>query len=54
MNPSRVVLAALGATVAYLVVGGLLFAALPSLTNEFLKYPAMYRSRAGRPRAVGE
>jgi hypothetical protein len=44
MNLSRTALAALGAFVAYFVVGGLM-AALPSLRNEFLKYPAVYRSK---------
>src|SRR6266436_602352 len=44
MNLSRTALAALGAFVAYFVVGGLM-AALPSLRNEFLKYPTVYRSK---------
>jgi hypothetical protein len=44
MNFSRITLAGLGAFVAYFVFGGLT-AALPSLRNEFLKYPAVYRSR---------
>ena len=45
MNYSRLALAVLGATVAYFVVGGILFAALPSLQEEFMKYPAVYRSQ---------
>lgn len=45
MNYSRVALAALGATVAYFVVGGILFAALPSLQEEFMKYPAVFRTQ---------
>ena len=45
MNYSRVALAALGATVAYFVVGGILFAALPSMQDEFMKYPAVFRSK---------
>jgi hypothetical protein len=44
MNLSRTALAALGAFVAYFVVGALV-AALPSLRNEFLKYPTVYRSK---------
>jgi hypothetical protein len=47
MNLSRVFLAALGGFAAYFVLGGLSFAALPSLRNEFLKYPAVYRSQDG-------
>jgi hypothetical protein len=39
MNFGRVVLAALGGFLAYFVLGGLLFAVLPALKNEFLKYP---------------
>jgi hypothetical protein len=45
MNYSRVALAGLGGTVAYFVVGGVLFAALPWLQKEFLKYPAVYRTQ---------
>jgi len=47
MNFTRIALAALGAFVAYFVLGGLSFAALPWLKNEFLKYPAVYRSQEG-------
>jgi hypothetical protein len=47
MNFTRIALAALGAFVAYFVVGGLSFVALPGLKNEFLKYPAVYRSQEG-------
>jgi hypothetical protein len=47
MNWGRVVLAALGGFLAYFVMGGLLFAVLPSLKNEFLKYPAVYRTQEG-------
>ena len=43
MNLSRVALAAVGAFVAYFVLGGLSFALFPSLKDEFLKYPAVYR-----------
>jgi hypothetical protein len=34
-----------GAFVAYFVIGGLSFGLVPSLRNEFLKYPAVYRSQ---------
>jgi len=37
MNYARIALAALGATAAYFAVGGILFVALPSLQEEFLK-----------------
>jgi hypothetical protein len=45
MNFPRIALAALGGFVAYFVVGGLSFALVPSLRNEFLKYPAIYRTQ---------
>jgi hypothetical protein len=48
MNYTRIALASLGAFVAYMALGGLLFAAIPSLKGEFLKYPAVYRSREGQ------
>jgi hypothetical protein len=47
MNWGRVVLSALGGFLAYFVLGGLLFAVLPTLKNEFLKYPAVYRTQEG-------
>ncbi len=46
MNYPRVFLAALGAFVAYFVLGGLTFA-VSSLGDEFRKYPAVYRSQEG-------
>jgi hypothetical protein len=45
MNYTRIALAALGAAVAYFVLGGILFAALPSLAEEFAKYPAVFRTK---------
>jgi hypothetical protein len=45
MNYSRIALAALGATVAYFVFGGIAFGILPQLRNEFTKYPAVYRTQ---------
>lgn len=45
MNLWRVALAAIGALVAYFVLGGLSFVLLPSLKDELLKYPAVYRSQ---------
>jgi len=47
MNFTRIALAAFGAFVAYFALGGLLFASLPWLKNEFLKYAAVYRSQEG-------
>ena len=44
MNTMGVVLAALGAFVAYFVVGALMFVAMPWMKTEFKKYPAVYRS----------
>jgi hypothetical protein len=45
MNYARIALAAVCAFLAYFVIGGLSFALMPSLRNEFLKYPAVYRSQ---------
>jgi len=47
MNLSRIALAALGGFVAYFILGGLAFGLFPSLRNEFLKYPAIYRTQEG-------
>jgi hypothetical protein len=44
MNITRVALAALAATIMYFLLGGLMFAMSP-LTNEYRKYPAVYRSQ---------
>ncbi|HTB97513.1 MAG TPA: hypothetical protein VK716_10930 [Terracidiphilus sp.] len=44
MNYTRIALAALGATFAYFGFGFALFAAMPSMKQEFLKYPNVYRS----------
>src|SRR5580704_7737027 len=46
MSFSRIVLAAFCAFVAYFVLGGLMFTR-GTLRNEFLKYPAVYRSQEG-------
>src|SRR5208282_3597702 len=48
MNVGRIALAALGGFVAYFVVGGAAFGLLPSLKDEFLKYPAVYRDQQGQ------
>ena len=48
MNYARITLASLGAFVAYMVVGGVLFAVIPALKAEFAKYPAVYRSQQGQ------
>ena len=47
MNVTRIVLAALGAFVAYFVLGGLTFT-VPSFRSEFLKYSAVYRPKEGQ------
>jgi hypothetical protein len=52
VNYSRIALAALGGTVAYFVLGGILFAALPSLQKEFLKYPTVYRTKDDMQRVM--
>jgi hypothetical protein len=51
MNYSRVALAGLGATVAYLALGFLLFAVLP-LDNEVRQFPAVYRTPESMKRVV--
>jgi len=51
MNHSRLALAALGAFVAYFVVGGLT-AAVPRLRSEFGRYPAVYRSPEAMKRVM--
>jgi hypothetical protein len=48
MNYVRIGIASAGAFVAYMAVGALAFAALPSLKEEFSKYPAVYRSHEGQ------
>ena len=47
MNYARIALASLGATVAYFVLGFIMFAVLPAMKSEFMKYPDVYRSREG-------
>ncbi len=47
MDFTRIGLTALGGFVAYLVLGGLLFVAFPTMKSESLKYPAVYRSQDG-------
>lgn len=44
MNYAHVTFASLGATVAYFAFGFALFAALPGMKREFMKYPNVYRS----------
>jgi hypothetical protein len=44
VNYARIALAFLGATVAYFVVGFIMFGALPAMKSEFMKYPNVYRS----------
>ena len=51
MNYTRIILAALGAFVAYFVVGGVA-AAVPALRSEFSKYPAVYRSQEAVKRVM--
>jgi hypothetical protein len=52
MNYTRIALASLGATVAYFVLGGILFAALPWLQKEFQKYPAVFRTQDDMKRVM--
>jgi len=48
MNYTRILLASLAAFVTYMVLGGLIFGTIPSLKQEFLKYPGVYRSQQGQ------
>lgn len=52
MNYARIALASLGAVVAYFVFGFIMFAALPAMKSEFMKYPDVYRSREGMMKAM--
>jgi hypothetical protein len=52
MNYTWIGLAALGAFVAYFVLGFLVFGLVPSLQSEFAKYPAVYRSHDGIMKAM--
>lgn len=45
VNYAHIALASLGATVAYFAFGFALFAALPGMKCEFMKYPNVYRSQ---------
>jgi hypothetical protein len=47
MNLARIVFAAIGAFVAYFALGGFMFMVLPTLKNQYMKYPAVYRSQEG-------
>jgi len=47
MNFTRIALASLGGFVAYFIFGGITFALLPWLKDEFMKYPGVYRSQEG-------
>jgi hypothetical protein len=44
LNYAHIALASLAATVAYFVFGFAMFAALPAMKAEFMKYPNVYRS----------
>lgn len=48
MNYGRMAIATVCAFVAYMALGGVIFAALPALKAEFLKYPNVYRSHEGQ------
>ncbi|HZD31663.1 MAG TPA: hypothetical protein VE779_08375 [Candidatus Angelobacter sp.] len=52
MNYARIALASLGATVAYFAFGFILFAALPGMKSEFMKYPNVYRSHDSMMKAM--
>jgi len=45
VNYARIALASLGAMAAYFVYGFAMFAALPTMKTEFMKYPNVYRPK---------
>jgi archaellum biogenesis protein FlaJ (TadC family) len=47
VNYARIALAFLGATVTYFGCGFVMFVALPGMKSEFMKYPAVFRSKDG-------
>jgi hypothetical protein len=48
LNILHIFLASVGAFVAYMGFGGLIFVLVPSLKTEFLKFPAVYRDHDGQ------
>jgi hypothetical protein len=48
MNYLSIALATLGAFVAYMAVGSVMFVAIPALKREFGKYPNVYRDHKGQ------
>jgi hypothetical protein len=48
MNFTRIALASLGGFITYFLLGGLMFAVMPTLRSEFQKYPAVYRDQQGQ------
>ena len=52
MSYTRILLAALGAAVAYFAFGGLAFVLLPGMKDEFAKYPNLYRPRESMSAAM--
>jgi len=48
VNYTRLALAAIGAFVAYMAAGALMFVAMPFLKTEFARYPAVYRDHDGQ------
>src|ERR1700733_10229893 len=52
VNYARIALAFLGATVAYFAYGFAMFAALPAMKSEFMKYPNVYRSPDGMKKVM--
>jgi len=52
MNYVRILLAGLCAFVAYMATGGVMFAALPMMKTEAMKYPAVFRPHEGIMRTM--
>jgi hypothetical protein len=47
MNHARIALATIGAFVAYFAFGGVVFGLMPSMRDEFARYPNVYRTQEG-------
>jgi hypothetical protein len=52
VNYSRIALAGLGGTVAYFIVGFVIFGLIPTLRNEFARFPPIYRTQEDMKRVM--
>jgi hypothetical protein len=52
VNYAHIALASVGATVAYFAFGFAMFAALPAMKSEFMKYPSVFRCEEAMKRVM--